>query len=152
MYCISNCIFINLKREGKLPLSFHANFKQGNTTKQVNHYNINYKNIIKFEMINMKIKQSYHLLNFSGHIQQFFINNLNNFKWFWRSYRVYQDISMDIHRILCRENGIFILTRSIHQFQIIFLTTYSSCFCKCCTKNKIKLTKLLCCYKMINLM
>lgn len=75
-----------------------------------------------------KVGFTSYLLHFSSHIKKFIINNLNNFKWLWWSYGIYKNIAVNVHGILCREDGVFILTSCVHHLNFILLAVDSGWF------------------------
>lgn len=77
------------------------------------------------------------VLDFPWNIQQLVINNLYNFKTLCTGYTIHEDITMNVHRILCRKYTIFILTCCIYQLNFIILAIYSCTFRKCWKTNSI---------------
>lgn len=62
--------------------------------------------------------------HFAHHVEDLFIYDLHHFKWFLGSDRVDEDVTMDIHWVLCRENTVLILASCVYQLQAILLPSH----------------------------
>lgn len=60
-----------------------------------------------------------HILCFAHNIQQFLVDNLDNFKRFLTGYRIDEYVTMKVHAILGRKYTVFILSSCINQFDFI---------------------------------
>lgn len=62
-----------------------------------------------------------HSLDFAHHIQQFVIDDLDDFERFRRVDRIHEHVAVHVHRILGGKYRIFVLSRRVDEFQVVIL-------------------------------
>ena len=64
-------------------------------------------------------------------IDKLFVDYLADFEAFLRIYRIHQDVTVNIHRVFGRKNGVLVLTSRVHQQQLVIMTANADFLVEC---------------------